>query len=49
MAILWRKNIYINSMPDTKKGEAPKRHFPMDWMNHIIICLATFYSVYAVL
>ncbi len=37
-------------MPDThEKGEAPKRYFPMDWMNYIIICLATFYSVYAVL
>lgn len=38
-------------MPDThEKGEAPKRYFPsMDWMDHIIICLATFYSLYAVL
>lgn len=38
-----------NSMPDTQKKEAPKRHFPMDWMSYIIICLATSYSVYAVL
>ena len=49
MAILWRKNIYIKQHTRQKKREAPKRHFPMDWMNHIIICLATFYSAYAVL
>ncbi len=46
---LAQKNIYKTACPTPKKGEAPKRHFPMDWMNHIIICLATFYSVYAVL
>lgn len=37
-------------MPDTyKKGKRRNDTSPMDWMSYIIICLATFYSVYAVL
>ncbi len=46
---LAQKNIYKTTCPTHKKREAPKRHFPMDWMSYIIICLATSYSAYAVL
>lgn len=50
MAILWRKKIYIKQHArHKKKGKRRNDTSPMDWMNHIIICLATFYSVYAVL
>lgn len=44
-----KKYIYKTACPTQKKGKRRNDTSPMDWMNHIIICLATFYSVYAVL
>lgn len=46
---LAQKYIYKIACPTQKKGKRRNDTSPMDWMNHIIICLATFYSVYAVL